>query len=64
MFQVLPHTLGFVASDWRVLDDAHRKRNAVEYEGVADVDEATIAAMIRLGEEIARRVDALWKTHY
>src|SRR5687768_6769462 len=29
VFQALAHTLSLPASQWRVLDDAHRKRNAV-----------------------------------
>ena len=33
VFQTLAHTVGLAPEQWRVLDSAHRKRNAVEYEG-------------------------------
>jgi len=32
---------------WRVLDQAHRKRNLAEYEGEMDVDEQLVEAMLR-----------------
>ena len=32
VFQTLAHTVGLAPEQWRVLDDAHRRRNAVEYE--------------------------------
>lgn len=56
VFQTLPHTLNFAAEQWRVLDAAHRKRNAVEYEGLADVDEQTTEAVIRVAREIHERL--------
>lgn len=59
VFQALAHTLKLPAEQWRVLDTAHRKRNIVEYEGVADVDEQLIAAMIRVTREVAGRVARL-----
>lgn len=59
VFQTLVHTVGLAAEQWRVLDDAHRKRNAVEYEGVADFDEQLVAAMIRVAAEVEKRVRAL-----
>lgn len=59
VFQTLPHTLALPNELWRVLDTAHQKRNFVEYEGVADVDEALVAAMIRVVREIATRVTKL-----
>jgi hypothetical protein len=37
---VLTHTLGLEAVQWRVLDQANRKRNLAEYEGELDVDDA------------------------
>jgi len=33
VFQVLPHTLGLPAAQWRVLAKAHERRNLAEYEG-------------------------------
>lgn len=59
VFQVLPHTLGLASEQWRVLDQAHRKRNLVEYEGVADVNAKLLEAMIRVVKEIAIRVEKL-----
>jgi hypothetical protein len=41
------------------LDAAHRKRNFVEYEGVVDVDEQLVAALIRVTREVAARVRKL-----
>lgn len=43
----------------RVLETAHRKRNFVEYEGVADLDAATVEALLRVTAEVARRVRKL-----
>jgi hypothetical protein len=59
VFQTLTQTLALPNELWRVLDTAHQKRNFVEYEGVADVDEALVAAMIRVAREIATRVAKL-----
>ena len=41
---------------WRVLDQAHRKRNIMEYEGVTDIDEGLLEATIRATEEVAARI--------
>lgn len=62
VFQTLPLTLDIPAEQWRVLDTAHRKRNYVEYEGVADVDEELVTAVIRVAREVAERVSALGPT--
>ena len=59
VFQTLIHTLDLPNEQWRVLDTAHKKRNLAEYEGIADVDEALVAAMIRVVREIAVRVAKL-----
>src|SRR5438477_12950872 len=48
VFQTLAHTLALPPEQWRVLDAAHRKRNAVEYLGIANIDEQTIEATIRV----------------
>ncbi len=56
VFQCLRHTLDFPNEKWRVLDQAHRKRNVAEYEGATDVDESLVEAMIRATEEVAVRV--------
>ena len=59
VFQTLVHTVSLSAEHCRVLDDAHRKRNAVEYEGIVDVDEQLVAAVIRVSTEISKRVRRL-----
>lgn len=59
VFQCLSHTLGLDAPQWRVLEQAHRKRNLAEYEGDLDVDEALVEALIRTTEVVAGRVAAL-----
>ena len=59
VFQCLQHTLALPAEQWRVLDQAHRKRNLAEYEGVIDVDEALVAAMVRTGRTVLERTENL-----
>jgi hypothetical protein len=59
VFQTLAHTLSLPSEQWRVLDAAHRKRKFVEYEGVADVDEEIVAALIRVTRDVATRVQKL-----
>jgi hypothetical protein len=59
VFQTLAHTLSLPPAQWRVLGDAHRRRNVIEYEGVVEVDEALVNAVLRVTREIAKRVRAL-----
>jgi len=56
VFQCLQHTLELPDEQWRVLDQAHRKRNIAEYEGDVDVDEHLVAALIRVSDEVAERL--------
>lgn len=56
VFQCLRHTLDFPNEKWRVLDQAHRKRNVAEYEGATDVDEGLVEALIRATDDVAARV--------
>lgn len=56
VFQTLQHTLALEAPQWRVLDQAHHKRNLAEYEGDLDVDDALVQALIRVTKEVAKRV--------
>lgn len=56
VFQCLTHTLELEAVHWRVLDQAHRKRNLAEYEGHLDVDEALVEALVRAAGTVAERV--------
>lgn len=59
VFQCLTHTLGLPTTQWRVLDQAHRKRNLAEYEGSVDVDLALVEALIRVAEVVQARVEGL-----
>jgi hypothetical protein len=59
VFQVLPHTAGIANEKWRVLDQAHNKRNRSEYDGVFDVDVALVEAVIRVAHEVEAAVRAL-----
>lgn len=59
VFQCLQHTLGLPPEQWRVLEQAHRKRNIAEYEGTLDVDAALVEAMIRVTAEIQARLARL-----
>ena len=59
VFQCLQHTIGLPPEQWRVLDQAHRKRNLAEYEGETDVDEQLVAALLRVVREVANRVEHL-----
>ena len=59
VFQCLQHTVGLSNAQWRVLDQAHRKRNLAEYEGELDVDEQLLVAMLRVAREIEKRVSSL-----
>ena len=61
VFQCLRHTVDLPAEQWRVLDQAHRKRNVAEYEGEMDVDEHLAAAVLRVAQEVRDRVVALTK---
>ncbi len=62
VFQTLAHTVALPPEQWRVLETAHRKRNAIEYEGLADIDEQTTNATIRVGAEIRSRLSDLRAT--
>lgn len=44
------------AAQWRVLDQAHRKRNLAEYEGDVEIDDALLAALIRVAAEVETAV--------
>jgi hypothetical protein len=59
VFQALVHTVDLPVSQWRVLDDAHRRRNVAEYEGDVDLDLGLVAAVIRVTREVASRAKTL-----
>lgn len=47
VFQSLAHTLGLGPEVWRVLDKAHELRNAVEYEGRADITRQIVIDLLK-----------------
>lgn len=59
VFQVLPHTLGLGPEVWRVLDQAHAKRNLSEYEGHVDVDERLVRDTVIACQRVAAQLDVL-----
>jgi hypothetical protein len=59
VFQCLQHTVALPSEQWRVLDQAHRKRNLGEYEGDLDVNEQLVDALIRVTVVIAERTQRL-----
>jgi len=59
VFQCLKHTVGLHDEEWRILDEAHRKRNLAEYEGTVDVEIALVESMIRVTVKINETVSAL-----
>jgi hypothetical protein len=59
VFQCTTHTLGLPPEKWRILDDAHRKRNLAEYEGVLDIDEALVEGLVRVARELEKRMGEL-----
>ena len=59
VFQCLQHTVDLPPERWRVLDEAHRKRNLAEYEGELDVGEQLVAALLRVAQEVGNRVERL-----
>ena len=61
VFQCLKHTLDLPNEQWRVLDQAHNKRNIAEYEGDIDITEALIAGLIEVADEVAKRVSRISK---
>ena len=56
VFQCTQYTLNIEPEQWRVLDQAHRKRNLAEYEGDIDVDDQLLEALIRVVELIASKL--------
>ena len=58
-FQCTQHTLELAADQWRVLDQAHRKRNLAEYEGDIEVDDQLLEALIRVADLIVQKLQKL-----
>jgi hypothetical protein len=56
VFQAIPHTLGLGPEVWRVLDKCHNTRNLGEYEGLLDVDERLVSALIAATEAVSQAI--------
>ena len=56
VFQCTQHTLDLEPGQWRVLDQAHRKRNLAEYEGDTEVDNQLLEALTRVADLIAGKL--------
>lgn len=48
VFQCLTHTLSLPSEQWRVLDEAHRRRNIAEYEGDIELEESQVDSLSRV----------------
>jgi hypothetical protein len=59
VFQCLTHTLAWPASQWRVLDSAHQKRNLAEYEGYFEVEESMVSELCALVTALIEDVKSL-----
>ena len=59
MFQVLPHTLGITDAQWRLLALCHDRRNKMEYEGIAEIDEGLVAELVEVAEQVRHKLEAL-----
>lgn len=59
VFQCLEHTLNLPKTQWRILDQAHRKRNLAEYEGHVEVDEKLLEALLRVAGELEMKTSKL-----
>ncbi len=59
VFRCLQLTLDLPGEQWRVLDQAHRKRNLAAHEGEMAVDEQLVDALLRVTRDVAARVNDL-----
>jgi hypothetical protein len=62
VFQCLEHTLKWPPARWRLLTEAHQKRNLAEYEGFLEVEEIGIADLRKLADAVIKGSAALIKT--
>jgi len=59
VFQCLQHTVGFSNSQWRVLDQCHRKRNLAEYEGHLEIEQTLLTELMELNGLLYNKVTQL-----
>lgn len=57
VFQLLEVTAGLEPEQWRVLAEAHRRRNLMEYEGTEFEDERLLADMVVVAEALAAALE-------
>jgi hypothetical protein len=62
VFQALQHTLGLGPEVWRVMDDCHRRRNFIEYEGRDDVNERLVIDLLQAVDAVSAALDKLQAT--
>lgn len=58
VFQCLEHTLDIPSEKWRILAQAHSKRNLAEYAGEYDIDTGLLNGLIRTARFTANRLTA------
>ena len=56
VFQCLQHILNLPDKRWRMLAEAHKRRNLVEYQGDANVEERFVQGLIQTVDEVAVQV--------
>lgn len=59
VFQCLQQTVDLTPTEWRILDQAHRKRNLAEYEGHVEIEKTLVDATIRVAKKVKDHVEAL-----
>lgn len=57
VFQTLPHLLGVSVGTWRLLARCHVLRNHAEYEGMLDVDEILVRALVDAARTVLAALD-------
>lgn len=62
VFQCLQHTVGFSSSQWRVLDQCHRKRNLAEYEGHLEIEQTLLTELMELTGLLYNKVTQLMES--
>jgi hypothetical protein len=61
VFQVLEHTTGMPAAQWRVLSKGHGVRNLAEYEGYSEIDLQLLGEFVKSTLALEALVKALKK---
>jgi hypothetical protein len=59
VFQVLEHTIGMGAPQWRILSKCHDARNLAEYDGHTDIDVHLLSSLLLVASELETAVLAL-----